>query len=62
MAEVGVHPPAALRQWDLCPGHAEAGPYAPQDGKSEVIGFSLLWSSLCLSDCHTSLRHPPGFH
>lgn len=67
LSEVGVHSHTALRQGDLCPGHknfrhAESGPYGPRDGENEVIVFSLLWSSLCLSNCHTFLRDPPGFH
>lgn len=62
-----AHLPAALRQWKFCLGHqnfecARSGPYAPQDVKKEVVGFSPLWSSLCLSNCHTSPWHPPGFH
>lgn len=50
-----------------CPGHQnqehpKSGPYAPWDMKREVIGFSPLWSFLCLSNCHTSLQGTPGFH
>lgn len=39
-------------------GHAKSSPYTPQDIKKKVIGFSLLWSSLFLSNCHTSHRGP----
>lgn len=42
--------------------HTKSGPYAPWDMKRKVIGFSPLWSSLCLSNCHTSLQDTPGFH
>ena len=46
-AVVGVHPHAALQQWEHCPGHqnserAKSGPYAPQDMKGEVVVFSPL--------------------